>query len=86
MIKENSQWRITRAASIWIWCVSVGVFVIAYAIFDYEYRVYSYRYLPSSCKIGSSCPFPAINDMLLWIGGAIIITGITCVIILRKRN
>lgn len=68
--------KITRLFSIGGGCAVSGVSVIVYAILDYQNKVYEYRYLPSPCKPGSSCPFPGVNDVLILIGTAIIVTGI----------
>jgi len=64
--------------------VSVAA-VIVYAILDYQNRVYEYRYLPSKCVVGSSCPFPAVNDGLIWLGIVIIVVGIV-LILFRKMQ
>lgn len=65
-----------------IGCIIFGISDIIYAISDYEYRIYAYHYL-STCKPGSGCPYPALDDNLVLLGIVIIVIG---VILLSSRK
>ena len=58
-----------------ICCIAFGILEILIAQADYQHRIYVYRYVDSGCKPGSGCPFPSMNDHLMWFGFALIIAG-----------
>jgi len=58
-----------------ICCITFGILDFLIAQAEYEHRIYVYRYVDSGCKPGSSCPFPAMNEHLIWLGITLIIIG-----------
>jgi hypothetical protein len=65
-----------RTITVGICCIIFGILDIVIEVIDYQNRIYAYRYLSSQCKPGSSCPFPAMDDHIIWLGVAAIITGV----------
>ena len=58
-----------------ICCIAFGILMIVIAEAEYQHRIYIYRYVDSGCKPGSGCPFPGVDDNLIWLGITSVVIG-----------